>query len=257
MFDILAVLGRGIQCLDPGSDPTDVASYVLTEDLEVCDENSAHLPVRVPADDSSPYCMVGGGEMNLEAGRILIRRYRPRFVVCAYGGRSDYLKSVDGPTESEVMSKGLAKLLATDALHLTRIRSVRDFRLSEIVVWPRERELPVPSNTGQEIRNAFDLALECRITTVGIVTVGVHVPRAMTYVAKHLSRHGVYEGLSVQVFESEEMLVTADPKSWPRVEALRNSQAFTRNWGGKNREADGISRIVRDVYGDAKPPVVA
>ena len=254
MFDILAVLGRGIQCLDPGSDPTDAASWVSTEDLEVCDKDSAHLSVRVPADDANPYCMIGGGEMNLEAGQILIRRYRPRFVVCAYGGRSDYLKSVGGPSESEVMSKELAKLLATNALHLTRIRSVRDFRLSEIVVWPRERELPVPSNTGQEIRNIFDLALEHRITTVGIVTIGVHIPRAMIYVAKYLSRHGVYKGLSVQVFESEEVLVTADPRNWPRVEALRNSQAFARNWA---READGVRKIIRDVFKDAKPPVVA
>ncbi len=82
---MVAILGRGIQRLKE-SDPNDeVLSYVLTEDLELCDKDSAHLPVRVPADDASPYCMVGGGEMNLGAGIELLHRFHPRITVCACG----------------------------------------------------------------------------------------------------------------------------------------------------------------------------
>jgi hypothetical protein len=251
-LDLLAIMGRGIQMLKPDSDPTKVVSYALTEDLELCDERSAHLAVRVPADDANPYCMVGGGQMNLDAGVQLIddADEDPSIVVCAYGDRSDYLKSVNGPSESEVMSAALAEIfrhrMPPSPTHLN----------PEIVVWPRARSLPIPSNTGQEIKNIFALALERNCLNVGIVTIGVHIPRTATYVAKQLSREpGLRNRLSVQLFESEEVLVAANPANWPRVEALRNSQAFARNWGGKNREADGISKIVRDVYGDAKPKV--
>ncbi len=82
MFDMVAILGRGIQRLFENG------PWALTEDLEVCDERSAHLPVRTPVNDESDFCMVGGGEMNLEAGIHLVHRYRPETVVCAYGGRS-------------------------------------------------------------------------------------------------------------------------------------------------------------------------
>jgi hypothetical protein len=57
------------------------------------------------------------------------------------------------------------------------------------------------------------------------------------------------------VLESEEVLLTVDCKRYgPRVQALRTSKAFARNW---EREAIGISKIVRDVYGDAVKPSVA
>ncbi|MBI2476195.1 MAG: YdcF family protein [Candidatus Taylorbacteria bacterium] len=226
--------------------------WVLTEDLEVCDERSAHLPVRVPADDDNPFCMVGGGEMNLRAGIELIYKYGPTMVVCAYGGRSQYLESIGAPSESEVMSRELRYQIQYDL----EISSWRP-SLPSIVVWKRTRQLPVPSNTRQELLNIFDLAIEYEMTRVAIVTVGVHVPRAATYVAKHLSVYEKYRGLSPVVLESEEVLLAANREKYgPRVEALRNSKSFARNWGGKNREVDGISKIVRDVYGDAVKPLV-
>jgi hypothetical protein len=231
VFDIVAILGRGIQRSSPGS------GWVLTEDLEVCDERSAHLPVRVPADDENPYCMVGGGTMNLLAGSILIRQNKPLITVCAFGDRSEYLKSVDGPTESEVMSRSLNKAI-----------------LTAVVTWPRTRSAPGASNTRQELLNIFDLALKNDLKQIGIVTVGVHVPRTATYIAKHLSIHERYRQLAPTVLESEEILLAADRQQYgPRVEALRNSKAFARNW---EREAIGISKIVRDVYGDAVKPLV-
>lgn len=234
-FQMVAILGRGIQQLTEGG------PWVLTEDLELCDKNSAHLPVRAPADDTSPYCMVGGGEMNLEAGIHLIRQYHPVLVVCAYGARSSYLESVDGPSESEVMSAKLKDSILRSG--------------ASIGVWERHRQLPVPSNTRQELLNIFDLAIKANLESIAIVTVGVHVARTATYVTKHMSTYPQYRHLRVVPVESEEVLLVADRNKYEgRVQALRNSQAFARNW---EREAVGISKIVRDVYNDATKPLVA
>jgi hypothetical protein len=241
LFDFVAVLGRGIQRLSEVGPNSLTASWTLTQDLEVCDKDSAHLPIRVPVDDDSPYCMVGGGDMNVEAGVALIRLYKPTLVVCAYGGRSKYLESIGAPSESEVMS---------DAMHYDPRLDGVAFNLKR---WTRERQLPVPSNTRQELLNIFDLALESSRKRIALVTVGVHVPRTATYITKHLSVYPKYRDLSPVLFESEEVLLAADRRYYgPRVEALRNSKSFARNW---EREAVGISKIVRDVYGDAKPTV--
>lgn len=243
VIEILGILGRGIQRL------TEDGPWVLTEDLEVCDKRAAHLPVRVPADDESDFCMIGGGEMNLRASIELIREYHPRVVVCAYGGRPAYLESIDAPSESEVMSYKLTSRIQFD-LNISSWRP-------EVVVWERTRQLSVPSSTRQELLNIFDLALERGLTRIALVTIGVHVPRTATYVVKHLSVHKKYRALSPIVLESEEVLLAADHEKYgPRVRMIRNSRAFARSWGGKDREADGISKIVRDVYDDAvKPPV--
>jgi len=137
-------------------------------------------------------------------------------------------------------------------LSFAPIISFDRLNLPEVVVWERHRKA-IASNTRQELLNIFDLALECDLKRIGIVTVGVHVPRTATYVAKHLSVYWQYRELSPVVFESEEVLLSANREKYgPRVEALRNSKSFARNW---EREATGISKVVRDVYGDAKPPV--
>jgi hypothetical protein len=246
---MIAILGRGIQLLRENG------PWVLTEDLELCDKDSAHLPVRAPVNDESPYCMIGGGEMNLEAGHILIQRYEPKLVVCAYGGRSKYLESVNGPSESEVMSGLLDKSFRDGAGRWSSMTNQ-----PEIAVWERTRQLPVPSNTRQELLNIFDLALERNLRRIAMVTVGVHVPRTATYKAKHLSVYEQYRELSPVVFESEEVLLGApghqslQAERTARVDTIRKSKSFARNW---EREALGISKIVRDVYGDAKPKVVA
>jgi hypothetical protein len=186
--------------------------------------------------------MIGGGAMNLAAGLSLIRAERPLAVACAYGGRSNYLESIGGPSESEVMSIMLIQAIAN-----------RD--RPYVVVWKRERQLPVPSNTRQELLNIFDFALEHSLKRIAIVTIGVHAPRAATYVMKHLSVYPQYRTLTPIVLESEEILLAEDRERYaPRVEAMRYSKSFTRNW--KNEEI-GISRIIRDVYGDAKPKVMA
>lgn len=240
MFDIVAILGRGIQRAFKGG------PWVLTEDLELCDKDSAHLPVHAEADDDSPFCMIGGGEMNLLAGFYLACKFKPAVMVCAHGGRSKYLESIGAPSESEVMTGYLGTLLST-----VKHDPIGEF---EIVIWPRERQLPVPANTRQELLNIFDLALDRGLSRIAIVTVGVHVPRTATYIAKHLSVYPQYRELNPVLLESEEVLLDTDREKYAaRVETMRASKAFARNWA---READGIQKIVRDVYGDAKPKVV-
>lgn len=226
---LLAILGRGVQRLKADSDPTDVASYVTTEDIEICDEKFAHLPVRVPADDEHPNAIVGGGQLNLLTGAELVRTYHPQLVVCAYGGRSPYLESINGPSESEIMSAELSHMLGTAPIH----------------VWPREKKVPGPANTGTEIRNVLDLAIDREIYRIMIVTVGVHVPRTGTFVAKLLSQNARYRDLAPVVLESEEILVGANEHYVGRVKTLRDSKSFARNWA---REANGCQHIIRQTY---------
>ena len=236
MYDLLAVLGRGIQRLSKDG------PWVLTEDLEVCDTNSAHLVDRVPVDDNDPYCMIGGGEANLLAGKLLMGQCMPKVVVCALGHKAAFLKPEDFPNESEVMGEQLRPYLPSGC---------------ELVTWERNRYPSpwVPSNTRQEMLNVLDLALERGLSRIAFIAIGVHMPRAATYLSKHMTVYrDRYGDLSMVMLETEELLLSFDREKYSaRVEAIRNSRAFARNWA---READGISKIVRDVYGDAKPLVV-
>jgi len=124
----------------------------------------------------------------------------------------------------------------------------------ETVVWPASRSLPGKSNTGQEIKNIFDLAIERNVETIGFVTVGVHTSRTWTYIGKCQSREEKYADLSVKLFDGEEILLKADYNKYAsRIESLRKSESMKRNWP---REATGMFKIIIDAYGDAKPLVV-
>lgn len=246
MYDLIAILGRGIQkdkkLVKKVKKESKKDPWVLTEDLEVCDKNSAHLVDRVPMDDSNPYCMIGGGEANLLAGKLLMRQCMPKVVVCAYGHKAKYLEPEDFPNESGVMGEQLRPYLPSGC---------------ELVTWERNRYPSplVPSNTRQEMLNVLDLALERGLSRIAFIAIGVHMPRAATYLSKHMTVYrDRYRNLSTVMLETEELLLSFDREKYSaRVEAIRNSRAFARNWV---READGISKIVRDVYGDAKPLVV-
>lgn len=218
-MEILAILGRGIQKIRESDPDREVDSWYLTEDLEICTDLGAHLPVRVLADDNHPHCLVGGAKINLEAGKVLIRQHAPQIVVCAFGDRAKYLKDVGGPSESEVMTNALRRSFGDDQMA----------REPETVIWHRTRSTNLASNTRQEILNIFDLAIERGLTRIGLVTVGVHVPRTATFMTQHISANPKYQHLSPVIFESEEVLLCHSPLWKPRVDALRNSQAFTRN----------------------------
>ncbi|HTY39755.1 MAG TPA: hypothetical protein VMC43_01535 [Candidatus Paceibacterota bacterium] len=243
-MDLLAIMGRGIQMLGP-NDPKRIESYVLTEDLEICDEMWGHLAIRIPADDRDPHCVVGGGDLNFAAGFELICKYHPKMVVCAYGDRSTYLKSVDGPSESEVMSEMLQREF--DRLDAFPVA----WEFPKVVVWPRTRVFQGASNTKQEIVNILDLALEHGLTDIGIVTVGVHVPRTAAFVARNVSGEKKYRDLNATCFESEAvMLASIGGHVWTEhIKAIRNSQAFARTAAN---EARGTLAFLQGKYLSAK-----
>ena len=229
MHSLIAIMGRGIQRLPDGS-------WAVTEDLEMCAENSAHLVDRVPADDENERCLVGGGELNLLAGIQLQKLAWEYLIVCAYGDRSEYLKSIDAPSESMVMSDLLRE-------HCPN---------APVKIWIKEMSMPGPSNTNRELQNIFELAVEKEVDTVAVVTIDLHMPRTLVLAQRHLAKQE-FQRLDVRFFISEQVLAEADPKTYePRREALRRSKAMARNWA---REQLGIFKIITNAYGDEKPKI--
>lgn len=224
MFELMGILGRGIQRLHKNG------PWVLTEDLEMCDQNFANLAIRkTPVDDTNKCCMVGGGELNLLAGCELYKKYGALAVVCAYGNRSEYLKAIDAPSESMVMSD------------LFREQCPK----APLIVWTKEMSIPDRPNTNSELRNIFRLTLQKNLKSVAIVTIDLHMPRTMVFARRHLAKDE-FRDLYVQYFVSEEVLVEADPiKFTSRRMALRTSKAFERNW---QREQAGILHTMTETY---------
>lgn len=230
MINLLAILGRGIQ--KTASD----GPWVLTEDLEVLADDGAHSIVRLPIDDRNPNCVVGGGELNLMAGLELCREYDPKLVVCAYGHRARYLVEADAPTESEIMSARFVK--SCKELNLTE---------PEVVVWPKDKDLLGPSNTKVELLNILRLALEKGCLVVGIVTVTVHLERAILFTRRHLaSEEFVNKQIEVEFFASEQVLTRVRPETYAlRTLRLFSSEAFRRN---ALREANGVEAFLSGSY---------
>lgn len=233
MFDIIAVLGRGIQ------KNSEDGAWDLAEDTEICDERLAHLAVRVAVDDTNPNCIIGGGELNLLAGLELYRRYGAKMVVCAYGDRSDYLKSIDAPSESMVMSDKFAPLAVYMGLPEPQIG-----------VWTKDMTAPGRSNTDRELLNILELALRYDLTTIAVVTVSVHFCRSLVYSRNHLAKPE-FGCLAVEFFASESVLMEANPGLYgPRIQKMMGSLAYQRNLA---REVYGINRILDGTYYTASP----
>ncbi|TSC82459.1 MAG: hypothetical protein G01um101420_292 [Parcubacteria group bacterium Gr01-1014_20] len=235
MITLLAIMGRGIQKTEGAGG---FFGWSLTEDLEVMEEDGAHAVYRKPVDDENVNCMIGGGQLNILAGAELILTYRPRVVVCAYGPRSQYLREVDGRSESEVMSNALLQILPMSG-------HCPPFLMSR---WGSDNDLPGPSNTKTEVGYILDLALNQSNRRVGIVTVGVHLPRVILFAKEHLeSERFKDQNLEINFFSSEQVLMESSPAVFaPRVTALHSSRAYRRN---AEREARGIEAILSGTYG--------
>lgn len=226
-IELLAVLGRGIRQRDD-------QLWVPTRDLEMYGENFTQLAKQQPVDDADPHCLVGGGELNLLAGAMLYALHPKtlKAAVCAHGARSPYLSSVNAPSESEVMSGELRRLLG-------------EAEDPEIVVWNRERLTEGPSNTNREIQNIFELAEERGFTEVGIVTVAVQYARALLMAQRHLMNLR-FTHLTLQCYISEDVLLRHNPERFgPRIRAIHSSQAFMRTMFFEQR---GINCLLAGNY---------
>lgn len=229
-------LGRGISMLKPGG------YWGLTEDIEVCDEQFAHLPVRVPENDDHPNSIIGGGELNLLAGLELEKRFmaegkfNPQLALHAYGFRSKYLKSIDAPSESKVMSEKYCDIGGHPGI-------VQVFNEN---VWQNVADMP--SNTNQEIDNVFIEAFHRDIRHVAIVTVAVHCWRANLMAQRHLSNpEKIYGGkIKLQFYASENVLLEANPAKYDeRCRALLGSKSFQRNLILEQR---GVNALLSGTY---------
>jgi hypothetical protein len=212
-------MGRGIQRTRKEDPIGDVRSWDLTEDMEMCDNDFAHLPVRATINDDDPHCLLGGGHLNLEAGLELIMERAPAVTVCAYGARSFYLSSIRGPSESEVME-----------LHLLRLLEGHSPK-SHIITWERDRPTPEGSrsNTMQEIRNVFELASEHGISDIVIFSLSMHLQRCRIFVKYWKSRLAKFASLSATCVASDILLAEKHPEThMKRVRVMWQSQACAR-----------------------------
>lgn len=232
---LLVILGRGTQKTTPDG-PSD-EPWLPTEDLEVYGEDGAHHTIRVPVDDENPKCLIGGGELNLLAGIELYKKLDQQVVVCAYGHRADYLKKVGGPSESEVLST----LFAAEVKNATGVTPT-------VYVWPRTREVEGKSNTNTELKNIFELAVDLGLEGVTVVTVSVHVPRALLFTERHISSVPQFKNLKLRFFSSEEVLLDSEPqKYWDeRIRRMHGSKAYLR---ALHLEMNGIRAVIDGTYG--------
>jgi uncharacterized SAM-binding protein YcdF (DUF218 family) len=94
------------------------------------------------------------------------------------------------------------------------------------------------------VENIVHVCLMERCGNIGIVTVGVHLPRAAMFLHRYLMSRPELSHLRVHFFESEEVL-GSDPSYRERIARLRSSTAFERTWA---REANGIQHLLRGTY---------
>ena len=211
-LDLLAILGRGIRQISKNG------SWVPTDDFEMHDEGFKPRALRLSVDDESSNCFVGGAMLNVKAGAVLCATHSPKAVVCGYGGQSSYLTAVpDSQSDSEVLSAQLEGLIGP----------LREGN-PEIIVWQRGRVAKSGgTNTDAELQNIFEFAVERSFTSVGIVTVFVHLMRTVTMVRTHLA-NPAWNHLRLQFFASEDVLYQDDTKWGPRLQAMNGSQSFLR-----------------------------
>lgn len=207
------MLGRGIQLAD--------GEWRPTPDLEVYRQGSdrpLHYAFPTTPNPDDPLCLVGGGQLNLDAAVAAVRA-GARTVVLGFAAPSRYLREVGGPSESVVMSAAL------------RRASPR----ADIIEWsgPPGEE----TNTESEVRNALGLARERGFTSVRFLTVSPHLPRVLLIAqlaSIDLGRTGSsapdWDGVS-----SDSIVASLGAANRARVARLRSSAAYRRTVAFESR----------------------
>jgi len=237
---LLAVLGRGSQMAYPGG------PWVLTKDFEIW-KLTERSSVLTDPDDSNENCVIGGGELNLAAGVVLYKELNPELTVFAYGDNAPHVgEGSDRPSESNVMNDLFTEIVERETGTVPR---------AQVFVQTPGKVRGKASGTFKEIKNILRLAQQDEFDEVVLVTVLVHVNRALGMAAKHLE-DPEFAGLRGKIrFEvTEGVLLRADPQSYAeRVWAIFNSRAFIRNL---QRETNGLTALRKGVTQTTQPDIV-
>lgn len=224
---LLVVMGRGIQQTAPGQ-------WDLTEDLEIVEnDRGAHLPMRVPANDNDPLCLIGGGRLNLVAGFELYKKLDPKLITLAYGDRHPYLRDLGAPSENQVMTDYFLKLARVSGY------------TPPVVPWtltPTE----VRPNSKREFQNSLEVAAGAGIGEVTVVTVVVHAWRLSLFIQELKQEHPEFRNLKIKLVTSEEVLLDVDAGAFgSRIRRMHESQAFMRTI---RTEGFGINHVLNGTY---------
>ncbi|MBI1975147.1 MAG: hypothetical protein HYS57_02175 [Parcubacteria group bacterium] len=240
-FDVIAILGRGIEQVRYGSG---VTRWRPTTFVEKCaPATGAHTGFRtICADQNDPDCLIGGGNANVIAGLELFRRYGAKAVLFAYGAKSPYLKAFGAPSEGEVMLWEFMRRVRAAGVSLGNTKFFGGLHSDD----PRYR----PSNTFKEIENIMNFAVDSAFVRIAIVTVEVQLRRAQVFTEEILQSEagsGVDGFWLVETvwFSSEEILCQRSPRYRRVIEVVQGSSSRARTF---MRELDGIKAFREGRY---------
>ncbi len=241
---LLAVLGRGHMMEYPGGPfkPTrDFDNWVLGGD-----PSTARPDVLAEKNDDDENSVIGGGELNLAAGLALYAELDPVAIVFAYGDNSPALAAKGFPSESSVVSQ---IFLETANKKFGETPNVLVF---DAGFWDTKGKA---SGTFNEIRNILRLANHLEANEVVIVTILVHMTRAIAMLEKHL-RDPEFTTLRSKVrFEvTESVLLRVNPADYAeRAWEIFGSKSYHRNL---QRETNGLAALMKGTTQTNQPGVV-
>ncbi len=222
---VLCVFGRGIEKVNGVWKPT---AYI-----ERLSESNGHPGVRVegitPFDDD-PRVVIAGGDINATALAVLYEEFfglgSPAEVVAFAAGRPSYLANEPDQTLTE------GKVMHRHFLSITD-----PWRATEIVFQSGNR------NTRDDLAETLALAKIRRFSGIGIITVGIHIPRCQEFM-KHVPVD-LLEGVEIRWFASEPIVLRYLPSEYRSLWEAMISPAYTRT---AERERRGIADLRAGKY---------
>lgn len=231
---LLAVLGRGMGRKAPEEPLKPTMDY---DHWDITPGGKGRSLVFMGKNEEDPDCVLGGGELNLAAGLVLYEELNPEYVVFAYGKNSPSFEEAGYPTESHVVSTIFRKMVKK------RTGGIAPVIVFNADFWQAHGK-ETGSGTFNELRNIFLLANLFELDEVIIVSIHVHMTRALGMLARQL-QDPEFSGLrkKVRYETSEAVLLRADTEKYAeRLLDLFGSQAWVRNSG---REFAGLQAMYR------------
>jgi hypothetical protein len=210
--DLLAVLGRGVQQVD--------GHWIPSPDFEVYNGRH-HSPTPIPGGDGHPNCRVGGGQLNVDAAVAFLNR-TPIPCILGDSRTAKYLRDVGGPSEREVLTQAVLRLLPSAHVIQSRMPDRG------------------PSDTQVEVRHMVSLAHRRGFRHVQFLTVLAHLPRVLLLAERAAGRSLICTGAA-----SELVLLAHRPNQSHRISRLLGSRAFRRT---VEMELAGVNGLLTGTY---------